>query len=1262
MSQDERTADGAPDPERVTTPEDFGRELTAAKERSGLTIRQIARSSGVPASTVHDYLRGSHLPLPSNVGPLLKILSLTAEGGERHTLWIEALNRVRRTPVRRAGAPYRGLSVFQTEDAAWFFGREALTDVLVERLADPAEKVPLLVVGASGSGKSSLLRAGLIPRLLADGRETTLITPGAVPVEQLRAKLFAAAARSVVVVDQFEEIFASDVSEAERAAFIRALLHPGRPRVVLGMRADFYLNALRYPELLGAIQNNQLAVAPMTEQELRRAIVEPARKSGTDVEPALVDVLLRELSPTVGSTPAAHDIGALPLLSHALLATWERSRGRRLTVADYVDSGGIRDAIAVTAENAFAALSATEQEATRRLMLRLVRVSPDAPDTRRVVSLAALRQDGSAEVNVAEIVERFVDQRLLTADGDDVLLAHEALITAWPRLKSWLSADREGLLGWRRISEAADRWNESGLDPHELLRGARLAIARDWATRPEHEADLAPLERDFLRASIEREAAEHEAARRGTRRLRRLVGALTVLTLVAGGLAAYAQTQRDAATSASQQAMSRATAVRADQLRSEDTATAAQLSVAAYRMSSTADSRASLIESTGTATATRLLGANGIVQAVALGGSIGTRRVLAAAYADGTAQLWDVTFPGRPVRLGGSLTHASATTAMFAVAINSAGDLLAVGGGGQRTDGIVELWSIADPSRPEHVATLRLGLGDTVYAAAFDPEHATLAVGSADGSVRRWDVTNPSKPSLLPTLKGPGGAVQSLEYSRSAGVLVAGTASGSVQLWSTATSAAAHAPQPLGKPLTGPTNIVYSVDVSPDGRTLAAGSRDGYVYLWDIGKPDSPHALGAPIHDATSWVNAVAFSLDGTSLAVGSSDDDVQIWNVQTRSVTATLPHPGPVASLAWLSASALVTGDADYVTRIWHLPTPILPGVGIVNTIAYTPNSNVMAVGSDTLQLWSTVTRQPIGAAIPGPGQAETAAFSPDGRYLAVGYSTGVLRIWRVEDQYRLGSIIATLPVGAHSYIESVAFGADGHIATGSDDGIVRLWSVGGDGTVAQTALSPRFAGDVFSVAFNESGTLLAAGSEDDTARLWHVGDGTQAQAAGGAITGPTNYVYGVAFNPAGTILAIGSADRTVRLLGTSTPDSPTALATLTGPANYVYAVAFSPDGRTLAAGSTDKAVWLWDVSNPRIPSLIASVTGASGHIYTVAFSPDGSTLAAGGADSTTRLWILDPQRAISQICAVIGDPLTRTEWGRYVPGTPYRQPCASG
>src|SRR5215813_10797825 len=358
---------GGPDPGRIASPQDFGRELSLARQQAGLTVREAARASGIPVSTAGDYFTGRHLPPagpPELLARVLAACGITDPGQVER--WQEALTRVRRTPGRRPAsgpAPYRGLASFQPEDAAWFFGREELALHLVRLAAGPGSPgLPLAVVGPSGSGKSSLLRAGLVPRLRAatparpGGRAVVLITPGISPVDALARGLAPLAGRGdeppAIIVDQLEEIFTAGAGETSRQEFVAALAALSEHTlVVTGLRGDFYSHVLNYSALARALQERQIVVGPMSADQLRRAIVEPAHKAGLVIEDGLVEVLLADVRPYGAAGPGAggHEAGALPLLSHALLATWEHSRGGRLTVSDYQASGGIRDAIARTA-------------------------------------------------------------------------------------------------------------------------------------------------------------------------------------------------------------------------------------------------------------------------------------------------------------------------------------------------------------------------------------------------------------------------------------------------------------------------------------------------------------------------------------------------------------------------------------------------------------------------------------------------------------------------------------------------------------------------------------------------------------------------------------------------------------------------------------------------------------------------------------------------------------------------------------------------
>ena len=548
------------------------------RHRADLTVRQVAKAAGLPASTAGDYFSGRHLPAPGQglgshgTQSLHKILAACGETDPvRFGRWTEALGRVRRPPGKRApgkhmasgDAPYRGLASFGPQDAPWFFGREDVTQRLVELATGwgigAGVGLPLIVVGPSGSGKSSLLAAGLMPRLTGP---VTLFVPTATPAADLSAQLTAEI--RYVIVDQFEAVFTRCQEEDQRRDFITAVCELAmKATVILALRADFYDQALRYPGLATALQSRQVVLGPMSAEQVRQAIVAPARRADLEVEDGLVELLLRDLDPKTPTAPdsqGAHEPGALPLLSHALLSTWELSSTSTITVADYRASGGISDAITRTAEGVFAKLPDGQQEMARRLFLRLVHVADDAPPTRSVVPLAELDSWSASAIG---LLGRFVDERLITVDADHAQIAHDALLTAWPRLRSWIDAGQDDLRTRRRITESARIWEETGRDSSALPRGLQLAIATDWAGHADNRASLSPLASEFVAAAVAEDQVRERAERRRTRRLQRLVGALTVLVVAVFGLAGYSYQQRTTAAAARNDADSREVAVEA---------------------------------------------------------------------------------------------------------------------------------------------------------------------------------------------------------------------------------------------------------------------------------------------------------------------------------------------------------------------------------------------------------------------------------------------------------------------------------------------------------------------------------------------------------------------------------------------------------------------------------------------------------------------------------------------------------------------------
>ena len=1191
-------------PDPIASKEEFAAALTALRERAGRTVRDVARLSGLPVSTVGGYFGGRHLPPLKPPGALPRLLrACGVTDPDEIAAWQESLNRIRRAPgPRPAGGPvpYQGLASFQPQDAGRFFGREDLTAEILRRLRDPHGPSPLIVVGASGAGKSSVLRAGVVAALCAAGEPVRLTTPGAGPLPD----------DGVLVVDQFEETFTL-LGGDERAALLDALAGIGK--VVLGVRADFYAEVLRVPALAAAA-DGQVVVPPMSADGLRRAIVEPARVSRIDVEDGLVEVLLRDVG---------HEAGSLPLLSHVLLATWERGHGRRLTVADYRASGGLHGAVARTADTVYDELDPAEQRSARRLFLSLVQVSDSGPDTRRRVP--------AGELEPATVLDKFVERRLITVEKDTIGLSHEALLHAWPRLRAWIDEDRADLVTARRLTEAAGVWEREQRDPAALYQGARLVAARDWLATGGRAA-TPPLVTEFVQAGLRRE-------RKRTVRLYQSMAVLLALLVVAVTAGVVAFQQRHTARIERNLAVSRLVATRADRVRETDVALAAQLSLAATRIGDTPEARASLIDASATVAATRLLGGNGVMQSVSYSPA---RKLVAAGNADTTVRLWDLSDPDRPRLAGPPLTGSS--DVVYSTAFSPDGRLLAAGGG----DRLVRVWDVTDPDAPRAVATVD-GPAALVYSVAFSPDGTLLAAGSGDGSVRLYDVPG-FRASGAAT--GLAGLVQAVAFRPDGRELAVGLADGSVRLLPTAGLAG-------GVTLTGARGKVFAVAYSPDGVTIAAGSADKKVHVWR--RTGNGFAAAQALAGVDSWVNGVAFSADGGRLALASSDGTAQVWDLRRRVVVARLTHPGPVTAASFVG-ERLLTSAADGVVRLWRLPGPVLTGLpDVVNQVVFRPDGAVLAVAGGDVTFADARTHERIGDPLPArAGAAGALGYSPDGRTLAVGYRDGSVQLYDVTDARRpvpYGGVI-----NAHGLlVEALTFSPDGRtLATASDDNTVRLWDVTSPARPRALGTAATFRSYVYTVRFSPDGGLLAAGSVDKTAQIISVRDPARPVRLGEPFRGPDHYVMSLAWRPDGKVLAMGSGDHTARLYDVTEPARPRRVGpVLEGPANYVYSLMFSPDGRVLAGAVTDGTVWLWNTGEPARPSVLATLVVPDKALYTVAFAPDGHTLAAAGRSATVWMWDTDLAASAAEVCRETGDRLTPAEWTRYVGALPYRSPC---
>lgn len=1107
--------------------------------------------------------------------------------------------------------PYRGLAVFDEEHAPFYFGRDAQVQRLLEQLRRGRF---IAVIGPSGSGKSSLVRAGLIPRIRAGAVphsqewDVHVLRPGAHPLAALAAQVLALQptpgmqttvdrlaadertlhlataavladaapeARVLFVVDQCEEVFTLCRDDDERRAFLANVHYAtavpgGRAAVVLTLRADFYARLARYPALAQFVQSRQMLIGELAEDELRQAIEEPARVVGLDVAPELVDTILADV---------LREPGILPLLQHALLETWRRRRGGALTLAGYRESGGVQRGLAERAETLFGELTPECQVVAHDVVLRLIQPGDGTEDTRRQISMRELSTVAAAEL-VEDVVRRMVDERLLTtsvdtARGEDerrVEISHEALIRGWPRLQDWIQTDRAGLRIHRQLTVAAEEWHRLGDDEGVLYRGGKLAEANEWADRADRR--LNALERDFLAASRSAELAARSARRRRRRRgLSALVAglvALSVLVQVAVYYAQQARLQRD-------YALSQRLAASAASVVDVDPSLSLALAMRAYSTAPTAAAeqilRQAMSESRQTAA---LRDGDGPVYGAQLfaGG-----RSMISGGADGTVRIWDA--PGRHVtdRIAG---HAGKVTG---VAATADGRYLASTG----ADG-----SVALLTGPSHERSVVVAPTPGVYgtSVAFSTDGRLLATSLSDGTVRVVDVATGHEVRNLRISTEPVFHVAFAPAGASGpNLVITAVGDGTAQVWDAGTGRQVSV-------LRGHAGWVLGAAFQPDGRSVVTGGVDGTVRVWDVVTGAERKAMQVD----TQAVIAVDVSPDGRRLVTGGEDGLVRVWGIDGVELARLPGHFGAVIGVGFdATGDQVVTAGTDGSVRFWDPGTDDAAALTSAQA-AFSPDGRRVVVGGTDGHVRVLATDGLVQQLDLDGAQGRCfPRFSPDGSRIVSAAEDGSVRVWDANS----GADIAVL----HPH-RAVAWAAqldprDERVISGAQDGTVVLSNLVDHSEVRL----PVQRGAVNVAAFSPDGSTIVTAGDDGIVRLW----GSSAKPR--LLMGHDGAVRGVAFSPDGSLLASAGVDGTVRVWQTA---GGTAAAVLRGHQGSVNAVHFAPDGRLTSVGD-DGTVRVWDSATSR---LLVTLRVHTGPARSVDISPDGRlTLTASQEDRLVKV-----------------------------------------
>jgi len=1131
-----------------------------------------------------------------------------------------------------APCPYRGLFAFQEEDAHLFFGREQVTDDLLT--AVKTQQKPLIaVVGSSGSGKSSVVFAGLVPRLRSSRGSTRwqIIScrPGVKPLNAL-AEAFIECASEKSVVRSFNgnavsngsavsngnavsdrpfrlsvlELSVALLTEHQVLCQLIERLHQDNPTTRLLLIVDQFeeLYTLcpeedRQPfldQLLDAVQYAPAFTLVLTLRAdfygyalsdrrfndlLQGSVYNLGPMSREELQRAIVQPAAQmqvrlESGLTDKLIQATRSYaGRLPLLEFALTELWSQQRAGWLTHTDYNAIGGVEEALANHAERMYAQFHERDQQRMQQVFVQLVEPGTGTNPSRRIAT-----RDDVGDKNW-DLVSHLASARLVVTNRNEITgeetveIVHEALIISWGRLRGWLQSNGEFRYWQENLRRARQQWEESDRDEEMLLRSKRLADAKEWYEN--RLDDLSAGDRQFIQHSL----AMHERKHKQRRRRRQLV-LMSLITglLVALMLAAIAWGGwQNAAVSEVRALSTSSNALFVSSKRLDALVEALRAWQKLQRLAWVDGSVAAQVEGAvrqatyGANERNRLSGHQDIVYGVAFSPD---NQLIATASGDRTVKLWQ-----RDGTLLSTLTDR--TDGFYGVSFSPDSEWVATAG----LDGIAKVWK-----RDGTLLKTLKGHQGAVYAANFSPNGEAIATVGVDGQIQLWKRDG----RLIRTFAGQSGAIFDVAFSPDGQQMATAGGDGTVKLW--------QLDGTLVKTLSGHVGNVYRVAFSPDRQWIAAAGEDTTIRLWT-----REGTLAKTFEGHTNRVFGIAFSPDSQTLASASRDKTVKLWRPDGSLLSVLDGHDAEIWAVAFSpDGRTLASASSDQSVRLWEqndLLTTLVGHDAEIWAVDFSPNGQRIATASqdNTVKVWQ-LNGDAVHQFNESTGKMLSGAFSGDG-ILAGGGQDQVVWLWR-PDGTRLDT---TLRHGA--LINAIAFSPnDQIIATAGGDRQVKLWQR--DGRLLQTLEGN--VSDVFGVAFSPDGNVVASAGRDKTIHLWRL-DGSLIR----SFDNNNAEARAIAFSPDGQVMAVASWDKTVKLWR---PDG-TLIKELSGHEGKVNAVAFSADGQMIASASDDQTIRLWR----RDGVLLNTLKSHSGRVNGIAFSPNSQTIASVSDDQTVILWHLN-------------------------------------